>query len=63
MILIGAENYNWLIVLGLMVGGVVCAPMAAWVCRRLPQRILGTLVGVIVIVLSLRMILKFAGLM
>jgi len=63
LILIGPENFNWLIILGLIAGGLICAPIAAWLCKKLPHRILGILVGATVIVLSVRMILKFAGLM
>jgi len=63
LILIGPENFNWLIILGLIIGGLTCAPIAAWLCKKLPQRILGILVGAAVIVLSARMILKFVGLM
>ena len=62
MILIGPANFNWLIVLGLILGGVLCAPFAAWACKKLPHKILGVVVGTTVIVLSLRMIFKFAGL-
>jgi len=62
ILLIGPENFNWLVVLGLMAGGLICAPFAAWLCKKVPQRILGILVGITVMVLSVRMILKFAGL-
>ena len=62
MVLIGPSNFNWLIVLGLMAGGLVCAPLAAWMCRKLPHRILGVFVGATVILLSIRMILEFSGL-
>jgi uncharacterized membrane protein YfcA len=62
MILIGPEQFSWLIILGLLIGGVICAPVSALACRKLPHRILGTLVGATVIVLSMRMILKFFGL-
>jgi len=62
LILIGPENFNWLIILGLLVGGVICAPIAALLCKKVPQKILGILVGITVMTLSVRMILKFAGL-
>jgi len=63
LFLIGPENFDWLIILGLLAGGLICAPMAAWMCKKLPHRILGILVGATVMVLSVRMILRFAGLM
>jgi uncharacterized membrane protein YfcA len=61
MILIGLEQFNWIIIVGLIIGGVMCAPIAAWTCKKLPHRILGTLVGATVIILSTHMILKFFG--
>lgn len=42
------------IILGLMIGGVIAAPMAAVVCKRLSSRALMLAVGVLIIVLSIR---------
>ncbi len=61
LLLIGWGNFNWFIVLGLIAGGIVCAPIAAWLCKRLPRRALGVLVGAAVVVLSIRMILGAVG--
>jgi len=47
---------NWRISAGLMVGGVIAAPFAAYLCRRLPSRTLMGMVGVLLIVLSTRTI-------
>lgn len=58
LILIGPENFRWNLVFALLVGGVVAAPLAAFICKRLPKRILGVLVGIAVIILSSRMLLK-----
>lgn len=44
----------WPIIAGLVLGGVVAAPFAAQVTRRLPDRPLMILVGIVVILLSLR---------
>lgn len=41
------------VVAGLLVGGVVAAPFAAWLTRRLPARPLMATVGVLVVLLSL----------
>jgi len=54
MILIGPEQFNWIAILGLVMGGAICAPIAAWGCRRIPHRVLGTLVGTAIIILSTR---------
>lgn len=62
MVLLGLEQFRWMTILGLALGGIICAPISALACQKLPHRILGTLVGATVIVLSTRMILKFFGL-
>lgn len=52
----------WKIILGLLVGGAVAAPLAAYVTRRLPVRYLMLSVGVLIIALSIRTIyLTLAG--
>ena len=47
---------HWKVIVGLMLGGVMAAPLAAYVCRRLPARALMIMVGVLIIALSLRTI-------
>ena len=44
----------WPIIAGLILGGVLAAPFAAYVTRRLPDRPLMIMVGVLIILLSLR---------
>jgi len=46
------------VVIGLLIGGVVAAPLAAYVCRRLPARVLMGLVGALILALSFRMIAR-----
>ena len=48
----------WLIILGLLIGGVIAAPMAAFMAKKLPSKAIMILVGVLIIVLSLRTILN-----
>jgi hypothetical protein len=48
---------HWQIILGLLLGGAVAAPLAAWVTKRLPVRALMILVGILISALSLRTIL------
>lgn len=50
---------NWPMILGLALGGFVAAPLAAWACTRIPLRPLMALVGLLVIALSVRTILRF----
>jgi uncharacterized membrane protein YfcA len=45
---------HWKVIAGLTLGGVVAAPLAALVCKRLPARALMLLVGALVIGLSIR---------
>src|SRR4030042_5327793 len=42
--LIGPEKFRWDIVLALAIGGIVAAPLAAFICRKLPKRLLGIFV-------------------
>jgi uncharacterized protein len=44
----------WKIILGLLIGGAVAAPLAARITRRMPIKGLMILVGVLIILLSLR---------
>ena len=48
----------WRIILGLIAGAAIAAPLAAFVCRRVNARVLMTLVGVLISLLSLRTILQ-----
>jgi uncharacterized membrane protein YfcA len=49
---------QWPVALGLLGGGVLAAPLAAYACRRLPARVVMGLVGALVLVLSLRTIVQ-----
>jgi uncharacterized membrane protein YfcA len=51
----------WPVILGLVVGGVMAAPFAALATRRLPDRPLMVIVGVVVMLLSLRNLLVAIG--
>jgi uncharacterized membrane protein YfcA len=44
----------WEIILGLIIGGVIAAPFAAYTCKKLPPRTLLAIVGTVIIVLSIR---------
>jgi len=44
----------WKVILGLLIGGAVAAPLAAFVTKRLPVRRLMLSVGVLIILLSIR---------
>jgi uncharacterized protein len=52
---------HWRIILGLAIGGVVAAPLSAFLVRRAPARPLMVLVGLLVVVLSTRTLLHALG--
>ncbi|MBN1425153.1 sulfite exporter TauE/SafE family protein [Candidatus Fermentibacteria bacterium] len=54
---IGPENFDWTIVACMLVGGVIAAPTAAWLCRKLPHKLLGILIGVLLVLTNLRTII------
>ena len=47
----------WQIILGLLIGGAIAAPLAARITKKMPVKILMILVGLIIIALSIRTIL------
>ena len=49
----------WPIILGLIVGGVLSAPLAAYVTRKLPDRAMMILVGVVISLLSGRQLIQW----
>ena len=51
---IGLGAFRWDIVAALLVGGVIAAPIAAWVCKKLPHRVMGILIGFLLILLNVR---------
>jgi len=51
----------WQVVGALLVGGLVAAPIAAWVVRILPMRVLGTAVGGVILVTNMKTFLETAG--
>lgn len=52
--LITIQLTNWEIIAGLIIGGVIAAPLAALVCHKLSPRKLMVAVGMLIVVLSLR---------
>jgi uncharacterized protein len=51
----------WGVVGALLVGGLVAAPIAAWVVRILPMRVLGTAVGGVILITNMRTFLETVG--
>ncbi|MEW2357311.1 sulfite exporter TauE/SafE family protein [Spirillospora sp. NPDC029432] len=55
---IGSENIDFAWVAALLIGGVIAAPIAAWLVRHVPPRVLGSAVGGIIILTNTRTLLK-----
>jgi len=64
--LTGAEKLEndmpWFAVVGLITGGVIVAPFAARLAGRLPQHVMGTLVGGLILIVNGQVLLLAAGL-
>lgn len=54
--LVFLEISDWQAVIGLLIGGVIAAPFAAYLCTRINPRIFMVLVGIVIILLSIRTI-------
>jgi len=51
----------WPVIAGLILGGVIAAPLAAFATRQIPDRPLMILVGVVIVLLSVREMARFLG--
>lgn len=55
---LGSEGVNYAWVAALLAGGVVAAPIAAWLVRHIPPRVLGSAVGGIIVLTNTRTLLR-----
>lgn len=55
---LGSENVDFSWVAVLLIGGVIAAPVAAWLVRHIPPRVLGSAVGGLIVLTNARTILK-----
>ncbi|HZH60129.1 MAG TPA: sulfite exporter TauE/SafE family protein [Metabacillus sp.] len=56
LISLGWEEVNWLWVGALMIGGIIAAPIAAWLVQKVPAQLMGVLVGGFIILVNARTI-------
>lgn len=61
VISLGWEQVNWYWVGTLMLGGIIAAPIAAWLVRKMPSYLLGVLVGGLIILTNVRTLLHAWG--
>ncbi|PAK33792.1 sulfite exporter TauE/SafE family protein [Peribacillus simplex] len=54
LIALGWQEVNWFWVIALMAGGIIAAPIAAWIVTKLPSYLLGVLVGGFIILTNAR---------
>ena len=54
---LGWEEVNWLWVGALMIGGIIAAPIAAWLVRKIHPQLMGVLVGGFIILVNARTLL------
>ncbi|PRX47468.1 hypothetical protein B0I33_10546 [Prauserella shujinwangii] len=55
------DGMNFLVVAGLLIGGVVAAPFAAWLVRLLPPRVLGAAAGGMIVLTNAWLLMRVAG--
>ena len=55
---IGSESINYGWVAALLLGGIIAAPIAAWLVRHIPPRVLGSAVGGLIILTNSRTLLR-----
>src|SRR3990170_147468 len=55
---IGSEAINFTTVTGLLIGGVIAAPIAAYLVRHIPGRLLGSLVGGLILTTNARTLMS-----
>ncbi|MGE7592231.1 sulfite exporter TauE/SafE family protein [Peribacillus frigoritolerans] len=58
LIALGWQEVNWFWVIALMAGGIIAAPIAAWIVTKLPSYLLGVLVGGFIILTNARTLIN-----
>jgi uncharacterized membrane protein YfcA len=58
---LGSQGINFGYAAALLVGGVLAAPLAAWLVKRMPARVLGVAAGGLIVLTNLKTILESFG--
>jgi uncharacterized membrane protein YfcA len=62
ILFLGWDQFHWQWVFAFMIGGVLAAPIAAWLVRIIPSHMLGVIVGGFIILTNAITIIKFTAL-
>lgn len=62
ILFLGVDQYQWQWVFAFMIGGVIAAPIAAWLVRIVPSYMLGVLVGGFIILTNSMTVIKTVAL-
>lgn len=57
----GGSAWSWQVIVGLLIGGVLAAPLAAWLVRIMPVRVLGVGAGGLIVFTNTRLLLDSGG--
>ncbi|MGL5865100.1 MAG: sulfite exporter TauE/SafE family protein [Dermatophilaceae bacterium] len=58
LLALGSQGIDPMWVAALLIGGLIAAPIAAWLVRHIPPRVLGSAVGGVIVLTNLRTILR-----
>jgi uncharacterized protein len=58
LVALGSQGIDFAWVAALLIGGLIAAPIAAWLVRHVPPRLLGSLVGGIIVLTNARTLLR-----
>ncbi len=58
---LGAQGIRWSVAVALLSGGVLAAPLAAWLVQKITARLLGAAVGGLILVTNARTLFDVAG--
>ncbi|KGN36739.1 sulfite exporter TauE/SafE family protein [Knoellia subterranea] len=58
LLALGSQGIDFAWVGALLLGGLIAAPIAAWLVRHIPPRVLGSLVGGVIVITNARTLLK-----
>lgn len=61
VLFLGWEQFNWVWVAAFVIGGVIAAPLAAYLVRIIPSYLLGILVGGFILLTNLKTVLETFG--